>query len=89
MPIKKAAYKALRKSKTRHLRNITIKSELKTLIKKAEKCITEKKADDAKNLLKALSSKLNKAASKGIIHKNTASRKISRLFKKLNALGKA
>lgn len=48
-----------------------------------------KKADEAKNLLKAIVSKLDKAASKGIIHKNAAARKASRLTKKLSVLFKA
>jgi small subunit ribosomal protein S20 len=88
LPIKRTAYKELHKSKTRHLRNITIKSELRTLAKRVEKLISDKNAKEAKELLKTLASKSDKAASKGIIHKNSASRKISRLTKKLSLSAK-
>ncbi len=84
MPIKRSAYKELRKAKARHLGNIALKSELKTLTKKFEKYISEKKMSEAKNFLKTLESKIDKAVSKGIIHRNTASRKISRLTKKIS-----
>ena len=83
MPIKKSAYKELRKSKHRHARNISILSELKTLTKKFERLVSDKKADEAKVLLNQLISKIDRSASKGIIHANTASRKISRLAKRL------
>jgi len=89
MPNKKAAYKAMKNSKTKHVRNITIKSELKTVIKKFDKLTTEKKTDEAKKIIDGIISKLSRAASKGIIHKNTASRKISRLRKRLTTLAKA
>ena len=84
MPIKRSAYKELEKSKPRHLRNISAKSELKTLVKKFEKLLSEKKPDEAKKDINYLVSKMGKAASKGIIKKNTASRKISRLMRKLS-----
>lgn len=89
MPIKKSAYKELRKSKKRHFRNISIKSGLKTLTKRFEKLAADKKLDEAKVFLRTLSSVINKAASRGIIHKNAASRKISRLTKRLASLSKA
>jgi small subunit ribosomal protein S20 len=89
MPIKRASFKDLRKSKKRHYRNISTKSELHSLTKKFEGLTLSKKADEAKALLKNLISKIDKAASKGIIHRNTASRKISRLIKKLALTGKA
>lgn len=85
MPREKTAYKELRKAKRRHFRNISVKTELKTLAKKLEKLISAKKNDEAKKMIKTLMSKFNKAAAKGIIHKNTASRKISRLMKRLSS----
>ena len=84
MPQKRSAYKELRKAKKRHPRNIAITSEIKTLIKKFNLLLSEKKIDQAKEFLKALSSKLSKATTKGVIRKSTASRKISRLAKKLH-----
>ena len=89
MPIKRASFKDLRKSNRRHLRNISIKSELHSLSKKVEDLIAAKKANEAKTALKAFVSKLDKAASKGIVHKNVVSRKSSRLMKGISSLSKA
>ncbi len=86
MPIKRAAYKEIRKSKLRHFKNISTKTELKTLLKNYDKFISAKKADEAKKALTLLVSKIDKAASKGVVKRNTASRKISRLMKKLSSL---
>ena len=86
MPIKRASFKDLRKSKRKHLRNISIRSELHSYSKKVESLIAAKKTDEAKASLKVFISKLDKAASKGIIHKNAASRKSSRLMKRIAGL---
>jgi len=85
MPQKRAAAKEIRKSKKRRLRNTVIKSELSTLIKKLESFIAQDKKDEAKKYLRTVSAELQRAARKGIIHPNRASRKISRLSKKLPA----
>jgi small subunit ribosomal protein S20 len=84
MPRERTAYKELRKAKKRHFRNITTKSELKTLKKSFERLIASKKLEDAKSALKVLTSKIDRAASKGVIKANAASRSISRLMKKLS-----
>jgi small subunit ribosomal protein S20 len=86
LPIKKSAYKELKKARLRHFKNITTLSELKTLSKKFDKLIAEKKADEGKALVKLVASKYMKAVTKGVIHKNTASRKISRLTRNLGRL---
>jgi small subunit ribosomal protein S20 len=83
MPKQKSAWKELRKNIKRRQRNMAIKSELKTLGKKLEKLIVSKEKIQAQELYKTISSKLDKAASCEIIHKNMASRKKSRLMKKL------
>lgn len=83
MPIKKSAFKELRKAKKRHLRNIKILSELKTLDRKFISLVDEKKIEQAKKVLNRLISKLDKAAIKKIIQKNKVSRKKSRLMRKL------
>ena len=85
MPIKKAAYKELRKAKKRHFANIATRSELKTLTKTFESLLLNKKTDEAKKALSELVSKIDRAASKGVIKKNSVSRKISRLMKKLSS----
>ena len=84
MPRERTAYKELRKAKKRHFKNISTKSDLRTSAKNFENLVKTKKNDDAKKALSLLISKLAKAASKGIIKKNTAARKISRLMKKLS-----
>ena len=84
MPRERTAYKELRKAKKRHFKNITTKSDLRTSAKHFESLISAKKIDEAKKALSALVAKLDRAASKGIIKKNTAARKISRLMKKLS-----
>lgn len=89
MPRKRSAYKEIRKSKKRYARNVDIFSETKTLVKKYNALLSAKKFDEAKEFLKVVSSKLNRAAQKGVMHKNTASRKISRLSRKLNKIASA
>jgi small subunit ribosomal protein S20 len=83
MPILHASYKDIKKSAKKALRNQSAKSELKTETKKFLDLISSKKMDEAKKQLNHLISQLDRAQSKGIIHKNTASRKISRLMKKI------
>ncbi len=86
MPVHTAAYKSLRADSKKHKRNEAIKSELKTRAKKLESLIAEKKKNEALEYLKTFASRYMKAASKGAIHKKTASRKISRLSKRINAI---
>lgn len=82
----KSAVKAERQSKRKRERNRSILSEIKSGIKKANSAIESKQAEAAKTLLPELTSVIQKAASKGILHKNTASRKISRIAAKINGL---
>ena len=86
MPILHASYKDIKKSAKKALRNQSAKSELKTETKKFLDLISSKKMDEAKKQLNHLISQLDRAQSKGIIHKNTASRKISRLMKKIKTV---
>jgi len=78
-----AAKKSIRQDKKRRLRNLAIKSELKTLIKRLNDLISTEKTDEAKKLLVKVMSKLDKAAKKGIIKRHNADRKKSRLSSKL------
>lgn len=80
----KSAKKRAKQSQVRRLRNRSVKTNLKTLEKKVR--AAKDSGDDAlMDLMKQNQSALHKAAKKGIIHKKTASRKISRLFKLVNA----
>ncbi len=86
MPIKKAALKSMRSDRRREERNSRILNELKTLSKKFEALISAKNKEMAHALLKEVSKKLDRALSQGIIHKNRAARKKSRLSQKLAKL---
>jgi small subunit ribosomal protein S20 len=68
----------------RHERNKSVKAELKTRTKRVEATIG---TDDNDAALRAATKRIDSAASKGIIHKNAAARKKSRMMKKVNAAG--
>lgn len=80
----KSALKRAKQSQGRRLRNRSAKSALKTLEKKL-RAAKEAGGENSEEILRKTQSALHKAAKKGIIHKKTASRKISRLFKFINA----
>ncbi|MGE3268271.1 MAG: 30S ribosomal protein S20 [Chloroflexota bacterium] len=79
----KSAEKMIRVAERRRLRNRSVKSAVKTYIRKAEREIVAS-GDDTTALVTLAISKLDKAASKGILHKRNAARRKSRLMKKLN-----
>lgn len=81
-----SAMKRVRQAEKRRLRNKSVKSYLKTISKKVENAISIGNKEEATRILKEAIKAHMRAASKGIIHKNSASRKISRLTKKVNAL---
>lgn len=80
----KSAKKRIRTNERKRERNVAYKSRVKTMIKKAEQGIFAKNPDA--EAVRAAISSLDKAAGKGILHKNNAARRKSRLMKKLNAL---
>ena len=84
MPIKHAALRQLRKDRKRQQRNQAMRSELKTLTKRLLGLLETKKLDEAKTLIHKVASKYDRAASKGILHRNTAARYKSRLALQLN-----
>lgn len=79
---KKAARQALRRTEV----NKSRRTRMRTAIRKAEEAITVADANVALEALVAAQSQLMKAAQKGIVHKNMAARKISRLSKRIKAL---
>ena len=81
-----SAEKRARQSVKRNLHNRSVESGVKTILKKVETAVTSGNRDDAGKALLLAVKALNKAASKGVVHRNTASRNISRLTKKVNAL---
>ena len=82
----KSAKKRILVSETKAARNKAIKSRVKTSIKKVEAAITAKDKAAATAALTDAISEINKAASKGIYHKNNSARKISRLTKAVNKI---
>jgi small subunit ribosomal protein S20 len=81
MPITQSAKKALRGSLVKKAMNDRNKKNIKESVKKIEKLVKEKKQTEAKKLLPEAYSVIDKAAKRGVIKKNTASRKKSRLSK--------
>ena len=82
----KSAKKRILVIETKTARNKAIKSKVKTYVKKVETAVARKDAEAAKTALKEAISVINKAGSKGVYHKNTCARKISRLTKAVNEL---
>ena len=83
MPNIKSQKDRVVQSQKEAMANKVVKSNLKTVIKKADAAI-ESNAADKETAIKAAASALNSAQSKGVIHKNTAARKISRMAKRAN-----
>lgn len=86
MPNIKSAIKRVSVIETKTLKNNMIKSEYKTAVKKFQAAVAEGNKEKATEALKLATKKIDGACSKGIIKKNTASRKKSALAKKLNVM---
>ncbi len=85
MPNKRSAAKRVRQSEKRRLRNKSRKTAFKNAIKKLLKAMEEGKGkEEVLELYRRAQSLIAKAEQKGAIHSNTASRKISRIAKKVN-----
>lgn len=82
----KSAKKRILVAKTRNERNKSIKSAVKTAIKKVDAAVAANDKEAASAALLAATSAIDKATSKGVYHKNTASRKVSRLAKAVNSI---
>ena len=85
----KSGQKAARASKRKQARNRSIKSAVKTFVAKAENLIDNGETEPAKKTVSEAASLLDRAAKKKVIHPNTASRRKSRLTKKLNKAASA
>lgn len=82
----KSAKKRINVIEKKTLRNKMIKSKVKTVIKKVEAAIAAGDKVTAQQALVVATSEINKAASKGIYHKNNAARKVSRLAVAVNKM---
>ena len=85
----KSALKRNRQDKVRNARNTHIRTTMRTYVKKVRNAVAEGNQEDAKTFLEQAVPYIDKAATKGVIHKATASRKISRLNKLVNSLGES
>lgn len=88
MPNIKSAIKRVKTAEKRTLNNSIIKSEYKTAVRKYEKAI-ENGSEEASKLLSAAKKAINHAGTKGVISKNAAARKVSRIEKKLGLKAEA
>ncbi len=82
----KSAKKRILVNETKAARNKAIKSKVKTCVKKVETAVANKMPLLLPDALKVAIVEINKAGSKGVYHKNTCSRKISRLTKAVNGI---
>ena len=82
----KSAKKRILVNETKAERNKAIKSKVKTAVKKVEAAVAAKDAETAKTALRAAIVEISKAGTKGVYHKKTVSRKISRLSKAVSSI---
>ena len=82
----KSAIKRAKQSEQRRIRNRSRRTRMKHAIRSLEEALASRNPEQAQSRLKEAVSVIDKTASKGVIHRNHASRKISRLTQKVNAL---
>jgi len=82
----KSALKRQRQNEKKRARNVHIRSTLKTVVKRVRLAVAAKDTEKARTALAEAIPAINKAKSKGVIHGNTASRKVSRLTRLVNSL---
>ena len=88
MAITKSAKKAIRQNKTRRAHNLLYINKIKSTIKEARTLVLQKKTKEAQEMLSKVFAALDKAAKVGIIKKNNASRRKSRLAKLIDRSSK-
>lgn len=86
MPNIKSSIKSVKTDAERRAQNFTVKTQIRTATRKTVDAVEAGKVEDAKQALVHATSVIDKAASKGILHKNTAARKKSKLAAKVNSL---
>ncbi|MFB3817821.1 MAG: 30S ribosomal protein S20 [Candidatus Methylomirabilales bacterium] len=86
MPIIKSSEKDLRRTARRAQVNRAAKGKLRSSLKKVRAAVEENQADAAKAALAAATPVIDRAVSKGVLHKNAAARHKSRLMRRLNKL---
>ena len=82
----KSSKKRIKSNEARRQRNVSVRTNLKTLVKNAEQAIDEGNIEAARTNFSAALSALDSAVTRGVIKKKTASRKKSQLAKRINAI---
>lgn len=83
----KSQIKRIRTNEKRRQRNLAVKSELKTLVRKTREAVEAGDKEAAIEALRVASRKLDKAVSKGVIHSNQAANRKSKLARRVQSLG--
>ena len=83
----KSALKRIKQNEQRNERNRHVRATLRTFIKRVREAVAKKDQETAKAALVAAIPVIDSAASKGVIHRATASRNVSRLTRLVNTLG--
>ncbi len=86
MPQIKSSVRSMKTDAELRIANASVKSSIKTAARKTVETLKSGNAEEAKSLLTKATSAIDKAAAKGVIHKNAAARKKSRLTRKVNAI---
>ena len=86
MPNIKSSIRSVKTDAERRAKNSAVKSQIRTATRKTVEAVEAGSVEDAKKALVQATSVIDKAASKGVLHKNTAARKKSNLTAKVNAL---
>jgi small subunit ribosomal protein S20 len=81
-----SAIKRARQNEKRRFRNLNIRTTVKSSVKRVRVAVAKKDLDEAREALSKAIPLIQKADSKGVFHKNTSARKISRLTREVNAL---
>ena len=83
----KSQIKRIRTNEKRRQRNLAVKSELKTLVRKTREAVEAGDKEAAIEALRVASRKLDKAVSKGVMHRNQAANRKSKLARRVQSLG--
>lgn len=84
MPIKHSALRQIRKDRGRRQRNQAVRAELKTLTRRFLGLLRNRQLDEAKATIRLINKRFDRAAAKGVIHRNTAARYKSRLAQRVS-----
>lgn len=86
MPNIKSSIRSVKTDAELHAKNSAVKSSIRKAVRKLNEAVEAGQTEEAKNLLTNVVSGFDKAVQKGIVHKNTAARKKSRMAQKVNAM---